>query len=160
MFTTKIDVPKATREKMIALLGQLLVDAIDLGAQAKQAHWNVKGPSFLPLHELFDKIAEEVEGYVDDIAERVVQYGGIADGTAATVAKGSRLKKYPIDIADGPDHAEAVSSALATFGKAVRAAIDTAASAGDADTADLFTGISRGIDKSLWFVEAHLQAKK
>lgn len=160
MFDTKNDVSKQLREKMITLLNQTLADAIDLQSQAKQAHWNVKGPSFIALHELFDTIAGEVTVYVDDIAERVVQYGGVAEGTVSAVAHVTRLKKYPSDISDGTAHAEALSSAMAAFGKNVRAAIDTAASAGDADTADLFTGISRGIDKSLWFVEAHLQAKK
>lgn len=159
MFDTKNDLAKAARTKMIAVLNARLADAIDLQSQAKQAHWNVKGPSFIALHELFDTIAGEVTVYVDDLAERVVQLGGVAEGTVAVAAKASSLPVYPKGITDGTAHAEALSTALAVFGKGVRAAIDTAAAAGDADAADLFTGISRGVDKSLWFVEAHLQAK-
>lgn len=160
MHETKNDLPKTRREQLVGLLNARLADAIDLHSQAKQAHWNVKGPSFIALHELFDTIAGEVTVYVDDIAERVVQLGGTAQGTVGVVAKASTLRKYPTHITDGAAHADALSDAMASFGKTVRAAIDAAAALGDADTADLFTGISRGIDKSLWFVEAHLQAKR
>ena len=126
----------------------------------KQAHWNVKGPNFIGLHELFDKIAEEVESYVDEIAERVVQLGGIAHGTVRMAAARSRLEEYPSTIADGTAHVEAVARALSTFGREARASIDQANALDDADTADLFTEVSRGIDKWLWFVEAHSQASK
>jgi starvation-inducible DNA-binding protein len=137
-----------------------LADAIDLQTQMKQAHWNVKGPSFIALHELFDKINEDVEDYVDEIAERVVQLGEIAYGTARSVAQRSQQKEYPLTISSGRDHVEAVANALATFGKAARAAIDSSDELRDKDTADIFTEVSRGIDKWLWFVEAHLQAER
>src|SRR6516162_10292653 len=160
MFKTKNDLPEATRSKVVELLNARLADCIDLQTQTKQAHWNVKGPHFIALHELFDKINEEVEDYVDDIAERAVQLGGVAEGTARMVAKRSSLAEYPAKAVDGHSHVEALSSALAAFGKAARKAIDTANEIGDLDTADLFTEISRGTDKWLWFVEAHLQAER
>jgi starvation-inducible DNA-binding protein len=160
MYATKNDLPEQTRSKLIDLLNARLADAIDLQTQMKQAHWNVKGPNFIALHELFDKINEEVEDYVDDLAERLVQLGGIALGTARSVAQRSQQKEYPLNIASGRDHADAVSSALATFGKAARVSIDASDELRDKDTADLFTEISRGIDKWLWFVEAHLQADR
>ena len=160
MFDTKNDLSKATRVKVVELLNARLADCIDLQTQVKQAHWNVKGPSFIALHELFDKINEEVQEYVDEIAERAVQLGGVAEGTARVVAKRSTLTEYPGDAVDGRSHVEALSSALATFGKAARKAIDESNELGDLDTADLFTGVSRGIDKWLWFVEAHHQAKQ
>jgi starvation-inducible DNA-binding protein len=93
------------------------------------------------------------------MAERAVMLGGTALGTVQVVGRQSTLKAYPTDISKGSDHVEALSSALAAYAKSIRAAIDTATQAGDADTADLFTGISRDIDKNLWFVEAHQQAK-
>jgi starvation-inducible DNA-binding protein len=155
---TKNDLSEKIRGNVINLLNQQLADVIDLGLQAKQAHWNVKGPHFIGLHELFDKVAEELEEYTDDIAERAVELGGVALGTAQVVAKDSRLKAYPLDIASGREHVTALSSALAAFGATTRAAIDIAGKAGDADTADLFTEISRGVDKLLWMLEAHLQA--
>jgi starvation-inducible DNA-binding protein len=160
MFQTKNDLPEATRAKIIALLNARLADAVDLQTQTKHAHWNVKGANFIALHELFDKINEEVEDYVDDIAERAVQLGGIAEGTARMVAKRSALAEYPANTVDGRGHVEALSSALAAFGKAARQAINEANEMGDLDTADLFTEVSRGMDKWLWFVETHLQAER
>jgi starvation-inducible DNA-binding protein len=160
MYSTKNDLPEAARTKAIALLNERLADCIDLQTQTKQAHWNVKGPDFIALHELFDKINEAVEDYVDDIAERAVQLGGVAHGTARMVAQRSSLTEYPAGLADGPSHVEALSSVLAAFGKLARKAIDDADGFGDRDTADLFTEVSRGIDKWLWFVEAHLQAER
>jgi starvation-inducible DNA-binding protein len=128
--------------------------------QLKQAHWNVKGPHFTGLHELFDQIAQEMESYVDLVAERTVQLGGIAEGTVRTAAARSRLEEYPLAIADGVTHVEAVARALSTFGREARMTIDEADKFGDADTADIFTEISRGVDKWLWFVEAHTQASR
>jgi starvation-inducible DNA-binding protein len=160
MFKTKNDIPEPARVKAAELLNARLADCIDLQTQCKQAHWNVKGPHFIALHELFDKVNEAVEGYVDDIAERAVQLGGVAEGTARTVAKRSSLAEYPAKTLDGRGHVEALSSALAAFGKSARQAINDANDLGDLDTADLFTEVSRGIDKWLWFVEAHLQAER
>jgi len=159
VYPTRNDLPEATRVAMIGLLNARLADAIDLQTQMKQAHWNVKGPTFISLHELFDKVNEDVEDYVDLIAERVVQLGGIAHGTARQIASRSTLSEYPT-ARDGRQHVEAVTNALATFGRSVRAGIDAADSAADLDTADLLTEVSRGVDKWLWFVEAHLHADR
>ena len=156
MFKTKNDLPESTRARVVELLNARLADCTDLQTQTKQAHWNVKGPNFIALHELFDQVNEAVEDYVDDIAERAVQLGGVAEGTARMVAKRSSLAEYPANTADGRSHVEALSSALAAFGKAARKGIDQANELGDPDTADLFTEVSRGIDKWLWMVEAHL----
>src|SRR5438034_9015644 len=101
LYETENDIPKEARAELNALINQRLADVIDLQLQLKQAHWNVKGPHFIGLHELFDKIAEDVETYVDEIAERVVQLGGIAQGTVRVAAAGSRLEEYPLTIADG-----------------------------------------------------------
>jgi starvation-inducible DNA-binding protein len=159
MFKTKNDLSEKVRVPVIELLNARLADAIDLQTQTKQAHWNIKGPNFIALHELFDKINEDVEDYVDDIAERAVQLGGVAHGTARTVAQRSSLAEYPVSAVSGRQHVEALSSALAAFGAAVREGINQANELGDLDTADLFTEVSRGVDKWLWFVEAHIQAE-
>ena len=160
MYETENDIPKERRLELNALMNQRLADAVDLQMQMKQAHWNVKGPHFIGLHELFDQIDEAVESYVDLIAERIVQLGGIAEGTVRMAAERSRLEEYPLIIADGQAHVEAVSKALSTFGHEARKTIAQADELEDADTADIFTEISRGIDKWLWFVEAHSQATK
>ncbi len=155
---TKIDINKGNREKIIEILNARLADSSDLKSQAKQAHWNVKGMSFIALHKLFDQVATEVEGYTDLIAERITTLGGTAIGTVRAAAANSTLSEYPLEITDGADHVDALSSALADFGKKVRQNIDETDELGDKDTSDLFTEISRGIDKSLWFVEAHIQS--
>jgi starvation-inducible DNA-binding protein len=160
MYETENDISLKRREELSVLMNQRLADAVDLQLQMKQAHWNVKGPHFIGLHELFDNVDEAVESYVDLIAERIVQLGGIAEGTVRVSAKRSRLEEYPLEIADGAAHVEAVAKALSTFGREARNTIDLADDLEDADTADLFTEVSRGIDKWLWFVEAHTQATK
>lgn len=160
MYPTKNDLPEASRSKLAELCNARLADAIDLQTQCKQAHWNVKGMNFIALHELFDEINTDVEVYVDTIAERVVQLGGHAEGTARTVAKRSTLNEYAAKGGKGRDHVEALSTALGAFGKVVRQAIDHAEELKDKDTADIFTEVSRGTDKWLWFVEAHLQEEQ
>jgi len=157
---TKNDLGKDVRNKMVGILNANLADAIDMTLQAKQAHWNVKGPSFFQLHELFDKVYEEATGWVDLLAERAVQLGGVADGRLQNAAQHSRLPQYGRDLLSGNDHVDALSGSLAVFCRAVRQGIESADKAGDAGTADLFTEISRGADKMLWFVEAQLHADR
>src|SRR6185436_1103445 len=122
---TKIDIRENTRRTMIELLNQQLANALDLGLQAKQAHWNVKGPNFIGLHELFDKVAEKLEEFTDSIAERAVEMGGTALGTIQVVSKNSRLPAYRLDLSSGSGHVASLSSALTRFGAATREAIDT-----------------------------------
>jgi starvation-inducible DNA-binding protein len=160
MYETENDLPKSARILLNELINQRLADVVDLQMQLKQAHWNVKGPHFIGLHELFDKIAEDVENYTDMIAERIVQLGGVAEGTVRISAARSRLEEYPLSIGNGTAHIEAVARSLSTFGREARITIDETSALADADTADLFTEISRHIDKWLWFVEAHSQAAK
>ena len=156
-FSTSINIKPAAREKLIALLNQSLADSFDLYSQTKQAHWNVKGMNFIALHELFDELAAGVLGFVDMIAERATALGGYATGTARMAATNSSLPEYPTSATDGKAHVEAVSARFAAFGGSVRQAIDTSTELNDLDTADLYTEISREIDKNLWFLEAHLQ---
>src|SRR3954469_11034832 len=157
LFPTKNDLPEDTRVEVTGLLNQRLAEAIDLQTQCKQAHWNVKGPSFIGLHKLFDEVNADVETYVDLIAERVVQLGGIAEGTIGAVEQRSKLPDYPIGIAAGAEHVAALSDALGAFGRAARITIEEMDELEDADSADMLTDISRGVDKWLWFVEAHQQ---
>jgi len=157
---TRNDLSEAIRKEMVPLLNAHLADGIDLALQAKQAHWNVKGPHFLPLHELFDKVYDEASEWNDLVAERAVQLGGTAEGTLQAVSGKTRLSAYKVELTSGKDHLEALSDALARYGRSVREAIDAADQAGDADTADLFTEISRASDKTLWFLESHLRGEE
>jgi len=157
LYSTKNDLPEATRVEAIGLLNQRLADAVDLKTQCKQAHWNVKGPAFIALHKLFDDINGAVEEYGDLLAERVVQLGGVAEGTVGVVANRSTLLDYPLALTTGAEHVAALSDALAAFGRTTRIGIEEMNELGDADSADVLTEISRGVDKWLWFVEAHQQ---
>ena len=155
-YTSRLDLPRNVTKASIALLQARLVDAIDLETQMKQAHWNVRGRDFMQLHQLFDSVHSVVEEFVDSLAERIAALGGIADGRVGTVAAATHLYEYPLEAHGGEAHLKAVAGSLAEFGKLVRVNIDAAATGGDQDTADLFTGISRETDKQLWFIEAHL----
>ena len=158
MYETEYDISEKRRSELNALMNLRLASAVDLQMQMKQAHWNVKGPSFIGLHELFDKVDEAVESYVDMIAERIVQLGGVAEGTVRCRPLTRCSKNIRSAIADGMAHVGAVAKALSTFGHDARKTINETNELDDADTADMFTEISRGIDKWLWFVEAHSQA--
>jgi starvation-inducible DNA-binding protein len=158
LIPTKNELSPNTRAQVCQLLNQRLADCIDLQTQCKQAHWNVKGPTFIALHKLFDDVNEDIEEYVDLLAERIVQLGGVAEGTARMVASRSSLDEYPSHLSAGEDHVDALSSALAHFGNSSRAAVDEVDQLDDPATVDILTEITRGTDKWLWFVEAHQQA--
>jgi starvation-inducible DNA-binding protein len=157
MFETRNDLPEPTRASMIKLLNERLAAAIDLQLQAKQAHWNVKGPNFVGLHELFDKVAGAAIEYSDSIAERAVALGGTAEGTLQVTSQRSNLPNYPVGTSAWREHVTDMAKSLGAFGTDIRRSIDDATRLNDADTADLFTEISRGIDKLLWMLEAHIQ---
>lgn len=156
MFKTGNDLPEKTRDLVCALLNSRLADAIDLWLQAKQAHWTVRGPHFIALHELFDKVAEEVEADMDMIAERVEQLGGMAHGTVQAAAKHTSLTPYGLDTVEGMAHVIALSRGLAEFSKHLRKDIARCTQEQDAGSADLLTEVSRDAEKYLWFVESHL----
>jgi starvation-inducible DNA-binding protein len=158
-YPTRNDLPQDVRSQVVGILNQSLAASLDLKTQTKQAHWNVKGKDFFQLHELFDEMAGEMEEYVDMVAERVTALGGTALGTARMAADASILPDYPVDAVDGEEHIVALAERYAAYGKHIREAIDTTDDLGDADTADLYTEISRTIDKRLWFLEAHLVKK-
>jgi starvation-inducible DNA-binding protein len=157
-YTTSIDLDSETRAQVIALLNQQLADTLDLYSQTKQAHWNVKGPQFYQLHELYDKLAADLLDHADTIAERGTALGGTALGTLRMAAKTTRLRDYPENAAACQTSVQVLAERHAALANTTRAAIDEADKLGDANTADLFTGISRSLDKALWFLEAHLQA--
>jgi starvation-inducible DNA-binding protein len=157
MYRTANPLPEQIRSRSVALLTRHLAAAIDLHAQVKQARWNVRSPTFIAIHELFDNVADVVEEYSDKIAERAGTLGGTAEGTVQTATEPSYLEPYRPGVAEAGSHIGAVTEALASFGESVRNAIDESDSFGDIDTSDLFTEVSRGIDYQLWFVESHRQ---
>jgi starvation-inducible DNA-binding protein len=156
---TRNSLPEKTRIEITTLLQERLTDSIDLMMQANQAHWYVKGHNFIALHELFDKVYSDTGGYVDLIAERIVQLGSIVQGTIRVVAGKSSLPEYALDITSGKKHIAELAHAIAFYGELVRTAIISSTQLKDADTADIFTQVSRGADVNLWFVEAHEQSE-
>jgi starvation-inducible DNA-binding protein len=158
MFETTIDLDAKVRTQMIDLLNQQLADTMDLYSQTKQAHWNVKGPEFMQLHELFDTLAEGLEGYIDELAERATALGGIVKGTVRMASEGTRLPEYPLDAIDGMVHVDALVERYSALAATTRQAIDMSEEARDIGTTDLFTEIVRDLDKWRWFLEAHRQA--
>ncbi len=155
LYSTKNDLPEQTRGEAATLLNQRLAECIDLALQCKQAHWNVKGANFIALHKLFDEIHDAVTDYVDLIAERVVQLGGIAEGTVGAVEGRTSLVDYPLTLSSGEEHVAALSDALSMFGRSIRMGIEEMTDLKDAISADMLTEVGRGIDQWLWFVEAH-----
>jgi starvation-inducible DNA-binding protein len=157
MHQTKNDLRPNTRNVAIELLNARLADVIDLAPLTKQAHWNLKGPRFIAIHEMLDGVCTQIDDDVDTMAERVAQLGGTALGTTQVVARSTTLPPYPTDIYTISGHLAALIDRYGTVANAVRKAIDTADEAGDANTADIFTEASRGLDTALWFLEAHIQ---
>jgi starvation-inducible DNA-binding protein len=156
-FKTRNDLPAKTRSSSIALLNQSLADLTDLYTQTKQAHWNVKGLEFYQLHELFDETAAVLLPFIDEVAERVTALGGLATGTVRMAAATSTLPELDLELTAGVELLQALADRYGQTANTIRECIDTADKAGDADTADLMTEISRELDKRLWFIEAHLQ---
>ncbi len=154
---TRNNIESNARNVAISLLNERLADGLDLALITKQAHWNLKGPQFIGVHLMLDGFRTEQDDWNDKMAERITALGGTAYGTTQDITKNSKLEAYPTDIYRVADHLSALIDRYAAFGNAIRESIDESDEAGDADTADLFTEVSRGIDKQLWFLEAHVQ---
>lgn len=157
MKTPSIAIEGNGKSTVIAILNARLADAIDLALIVKQAHWNLKGPNFIGVHEMLDPIRAAIDIHVDVIAERIAQLDGIALGTSQVVAKATALEPYPTDIRKVPDHLAALADRFAKLANQVREDIDATDEAGDADAADILTAFSRELDKDLWFIKSHLE---
>ncbi|MDT8305378.1 MAG: DNA starvation/stationary phase protection protein Dps [Anaerolineae bacterium] len=157
-FDTKIDLEKEVLSEIIAILNEQMADSFVLFSHTKQAHWNVKGMDFIQLHELFDELAGELLAYVDMMAERITALGGTALGTVEMAAGATTLPDVGAELGSGEEFLEALIERYGSHANAVREAIDTTDELGDMGTSDLFTEVVRGLDKSLYFLEAHLRA--
>lgn len=160
MFKTQNNIPSNSKKAVIEMMNKALAAAIDLSLIIKQAHWNVKGPRFIMIHEMLDEFRDAIDEHVDEIAERVAQLGGTAYGTTQAVAEATVLKPYPTDIHSVEDHIHALIGVYGETANLVRKYVDETAEAGDADAADILTAASRTLDKNLWFLEAHIQEEK
>ena len=156
LHSTHNDLGANVREVSVGALNATLVDAIDLTNSVRMAHWTVRGSHFAGLHKLFETFYGDLAAVTDDVAERIVQLGGTPDGSTQLVGEKTRLAPYPTELRDGIEHVKALTTRYAALAKTVREGIDATDEAGDADTADLLTGLSRQLDKALWMLEAHL----
>jgi starvation-inducible DNA-binding protein len=157
MHKTRNDIAANARKSVSALLNARLADLIDLQLALKHAHWNVKGPNFIALHEMFDAMTDSYDAHVDDMAERITALGGTAMGSVQAVEKATSLAPFPADVFDGMKLVEALAERTAALAKSVRKGIEETDEAGDVDAADILTALSRQLDKNLWFLESHLQ---
>lgn len=157
LLRTRHTLSESTRQASVELLNARLADAIVVGMHAKQAHWTVRGPRFLPLHELFDSVATHAREWADLLAERAGALGGLVDGTPGTVVERSDLPALPAELTDGQDHVERMAEVLAAFSRRLVGSIEAAGEAGDPATEDIFTEVVRGVDQDFWFIEAHTQ---
>ena len=160
MYDTRSDLSITVREMMVPILQARLIDSVDLYTQVKLAQWNVKGPHFTGLHDLFESLAEVVEQHSNTLAERIAALGGRPDATARVVAKQSSLGEFPLDISEGLVYVAAVADKVSLHAKGLRTSIADATRLGDLDTADLFTGISRAVHEQLRLLDSHLQAER
>lgn len=158
MYKSSVGEIEANRQAIVALLNARLADSVDLRSQVKWAHWNVKGMHFIQLHELFDSVAGHLEEQTDTIAERIVTLGGVANGTVREAAARSGLKEADLAASDGASQLKWLVHNVAHHANALRQAINESDDLGDQITTDLFTSVTRELDKDLWFLEAHLQS--
>lgn len=147
-----------TRHKIIELLNARLADMAALTLAVKQAHWNLKGPGYIGVHELLDDVADRLRDSADLMAERAVILGGYAKGTVEVASANTKIDPYPLEMERIADHTAALKERFLAAGALVRDAIEEAAEAGDAGSEDLFTEVSRTLDKDAWFIGSNLAA--
>lgn len=159
LYRSRNGLSEDARSEIIGMLGGVLASSIDLWTHSKQAHWNLKGMQFIGLHKLFDKISEGQQEYIDLVAERITQLGGVAEGTISAVSQKTNLPEYALNLSAAQDHVEALANSLGTYSNALRTCIPRIEDLQDPGTVDMLTEVLRGVDEWLWFVEAHVQDK-
>ncbi|SDZ18965.1 starvation-inducible DNA-binding protein [Jannaschia faecimaris] len=155
-FVTGID--QQTQEQMCEVLNERLAVGIDLRLAVKQAHWNLRGQGFIGVHEMLDEVSARLGESTDMMAERVALMGGFAKGTTQVVADKTTLDAYPVELTALDDHVSELVSRFKTFGKMIREGMEAADAAGDEDTADLLTEVSRTVEKDTWFIGSNAAA--
>jgi starvation-inducible DNA-binding protein len=159
--TTKLlpsrnDLSQKARTEVVDLTNRAIASLIDLQLQTKQTHWNLRAPQFIAIHEMLDELYADLDKYVDVLAERITQLGGTAYGTLEAVTAHTKLETYPAKVHTWESRIEHFANVIAIAGAQCREAIDQTDEAGDAVSADIYTGVARGIDMWLWKVESHL----
>ncbi|MGF1464821.1 MAG: DNA starvation/stationary phase protection protein Dps [Sandaracinaceae bacterium] len=155
-FPTRVDLPEGTRSQLVDRTNVVLGTLIDMNFQVKQAHWNIKGPQFFARHELFDKLADRLRAWTDDVAERAATLGGYAGGTVRLSAETSVLDEYDLKAVDGRQHIAALIERYGRVTSLLRESVEASQTLEDPVTEDLFTEVLRGTELDLWFLESHM----
>lgn len=143
------------RKELMELLNKHVTNLTDLFIQTKLAHWNVRGPRFIAYHEFFDDLAGRLPESIDMLAEQVGTLGGTAGKPIQFMAQETSVPAWRLEDSKDIVVIEALTERWAIVANSLREAIDVAEGI-DANTADLFTEVSRQLDKDLWFLESHL----
>ncbi len=145
-------------KQVTGALQKVLVDLVDLSLQLKQAHWNVRGHNFQPVHLQLDEIVETVRDASDDVAERLTTLSVAADGRVTTVAQDSSLENYPPEFISWQQTISLVADRLMTAIKTVRSAMEVIGKL-DAVTEDLLIQVAGDLEKHLWMVQAQEETR-
>ncbi|MFM9937988.1 MAG: DNA starvation/stationary phase protection protein Dps [Hyphomicrobiaceae bacterium] len=155
MLETKNTLALDSRYASIEALNNIVAHMIDVALAAKHAHWNVRGPSFMSYHTLFDKAFTDLIEQIDSLGERATALGGIARGTVQTVAAATRFAPYPVLSTAEAEHVALLSTRLGELGHDLRQATIAASEHGDIVTADVLTDAGAAVDSLLWLIESH-----
>ncbi len=156
-FRSHVSLSADARTAIVDALNATLAATLDLSSQVKQAHWNVRGENFFASHQMFDLFHGHVVGWSDEIAERVAQLGGQAEGTVRVAAARSPLKEHDAAAILWTDHVRSLTGRYAALGALVRGRIDAGPTVTDPVTVDLYTQVLRSLERDLWMLESHLE---
>jgi starvation-inducible DNA-binding protein len=152
-----LGMPEEVIGQSVTLLNQLLADSITLYQLYKKHHWQVAGPTFYQLHLLLDKHAEEIEGSIDLLAERIQMLGGVAAGMPFDVAERTKIERPPLGAEGIPSMLARTVNAHATVMRTVREGIELTERNKDYGTNDLLVSdILRMHEMQVWFISQHL----
>ncbi|MBD3275234.1 MAG: DNA starvation/stationary phase protection protein [Candidatus Marinimicrobia bacterium] len=154
----KVGIEENNREAVVDLLNPLLADQVMLYTKLRKYHWNVVGPNFRPLHDLFEEQYSALEVMIDDVAERIRALGGIAIGTLSEFSDNTSLQESP---GENPDAVEMVRELLSdseAIIKETRVAANRAAdNYGDTASENMLADMLEQQEKMAWMLRAHLE---
>lgn len=154
LMETKNVLPEGARVVVAEALEQLVYDTVDFWSQMKTAHWNLRGPRFLELHQFFDLLAQRLEKAADKISERAVQLGCHAQGTVRESAKCSRMPDFGQKLYDEKAAVPGLIRRYGIYTEWLKQATEVAFKEGDQVTANMLITMMEKFDKDLWMLEA------
>lgn len=153
----QIPLEAAKRQVSTTDLQAAVVELLELYHDAKQSHWNVRGPLYFPLHHALQEYAELCLRYTNILSERVLEIGNPVDGRVETIAQMANLPKFPGGYLSDRQVLDAMTERIYTVAKRVRGRIDSTAENGDGVTSNKFQDLSYELDKQVWQFRVHQQ---